>query len=246
MASEGISYFPGSLKVQAKVDAARLDPSFDGTESVSALRERLLLSVELSADSTDSDLLMAIGHGSRDALSILFQRHARRVHFVCQRIMRDDGEAEDLVQDVFINLLHKASQFDLSKGSAISWIIQMTYHRAFDRKKYLGIRHHYDQFEFDEERTEKGHGHVSVTEIAARTILERLRNELSADQFRALELYLFEGYSFDEIAKSTGQTLGAVRNQYYRGLKLLRSYIFPATASDGLTNAPAPIKDTDR
>jgi RNA polymerase sigma-70 factor (ECF subfamily) len=239
MTSEGISYFPHSLTDNAKTDSS----SSPTTRSQETAHAPLAASNGSLTELSDSDLLIAMGNGSKDALSTLFQRHARRIYVVCQRILKDDAEAEDLVQDLFINLFHKASQYDSTKGSAISWIIQMTYHRAFDRKRYLDFRHHYNHIEFSEERMESSHGRVSITEIAARTLLERLRDELSTDQFRALELYLFHGYSFDEIAKKNGHTLGTVRNHYYRGLKLLHAYIFPV--SHGNERMAIPKRTTD-
>lgn len=223
MNSEGISYFPRSLTENVKADLLRSGSS----SSKSQLKSKATSDTggNLAAQ-TDSDLLLAIGAGSRDALSILFKRHAKLIHRVCQRILRDETEAEDLVQDVFIYLLHKASQYDPAKGGALSWMIQMTYHRAFDRKKHLGIRGHYDHRVFNDELLESQYGQVSITEIAAKSLLERLRRELSEDQFRVLDLHLFHGYSLAEIATNAGQNLGAVRNQYYRGLKRVHACIF--------------------
>jgi len=172
----------------------------------------------------------------------MFKRHAKRIHFVCQRILRDETEAEDLVQDVFIHLLRKASQYDPVKGSALSWMIQITYHRAFNRKKYLGIRGHYDHGIFSDELLESPYGQVSITEIAARSLLERLRSELSEDQFRVLDLHLFQGFSLHEIATNAGQTLGAVRNQYYRGLKRVHYYTFRTGGGEETIATPERIR----
>jgi RNA polymerase sigma-70 factor (ECF subfamily) len=58
-------------------------------------------------------------------------------------------------------------------------------------------------------------------------LLNRLREQLSAEQRQTLELHFFEGYTFHEIAEKTGQTFGNVRNHYYRGLERLRSCVFP-------------------
>ena len=175
---------------------------------------------------SDEDLLHQVGDGSKDALSVLFHRHAPKVLHVARRILRDDSEAEDLLQDLFVFLFQKAGLFDAKKTSGLSWIIQMTYHRAIDRRRYLGVRRHYDIQEFDEERQPVTSGQISMDEVAGRMLLHRLREELPAEQLQTLELYFFEGYSFHEIAEKTGQTYGNVRHQYYRGLERLRSYVF--------------------
>jgi RNA polymerase sigma-70 factor, ECF subfamily len=178
-------------------------------------------------DASDEDLLQRVGQGNREALSILFQRHARAVHNVARRILKDDSEAEDLLQELFLFIFQKARTFDVDKGSATSWIIQMTYHRAIDRRRYLGFRGHYNSQEFDEARLAANQGQLSIDDLAGKALLAKLRNELSIDQLRTLELHFFEGYSFHEIAENTGQTFGNVRIHYYRGLERLRSYIFP-------------------
>jgi RNA polymerase sigma-70 factor (ECF subfamily) len=175
---------------------------------------------------SDEDLLLQVGNGSKDALSVLFRRHATPVFSVARRILRDAAEAEDLVQELFLFVFQKAALFDPTKGSAASWIIQMAYHRAIDRRRYLGVRHHYDVQDLCEERHLDARGQSSIDELAAKQILNRLRYELSAEQRQTLELHLFEGYTFREIAERTGQTFGNVRHHYYRSLERLRSYIF--------------------
>jgi RNA polymerase sigma-70 factor, ECF subfamily len=65
-------------------------------------------------------------------------------------------------------------------------------------------------------------GQLPANAIVGSTLLNRLRQELSAEQWQTLELHFFEGYSFYEIADKTGQTFGNVRNHYHRGLERLR------------------------
>jgi RNA polymerase sigma-70 factor, ECF subfamily len=227
LTSESIFYFPNPLPGDAKAETS-IPASSAPSVRISAEPNIPVIASDIDLrNESDDRLLVQAGNGSKDALSILFQRHGRRVFIVSHRILKDEAESEDLVQEIFIQLFQKASQYDSGKGSAISWIIQMTYHRAFDRRKYLISRQHYKNVGLDEERSDDRRDQVSITKIAARTLLQRLRHELSIDQLRALELYLFEGYSFDEIADKTGHSIGNVRNHYYRGLKRLHSYVFP-------------------
>ena len=178
-------------------------------------------------DSSDESLLVQVGDGNKDALSVLFQRHARAVYNVARRILKDDYEAEDLVQELFLFVFQKAATFDAAKSSAVSWIIQMAYHRAIDRRRYLGFRQHYNGQELGEDRLIGNRGQISIDELAGRALLNKLRTELSAEQLQTLELHFFEGYSFQEIAQKTGRTFGNVRNHYYRGLERFRAHIFP-------------------
>lgn len=176
---------------------------------------------------SDDLLIQKVCEGSKDALAVLFRKHTRAVRNVAYRILRDESEADDLVQEVFLFLFQKAAVFDPSKGSASSWIIQIAYHRAINRRQYLTVRQHYDVHEFEEQRLGAGEQRLFVDAVVAKTLLNRLREQVSVEQRQTLEFHLFDGYSFREIADKTGQTLGNVRNHYYRGLERLRVCVFP-------------------
>ena len=150
---------------------------------------------------------------------------------VSRRIVKDNSEAEDLLQELFLFIFQKAQTFDSAKSSASSWIIQMAYHRASTAGRYLSFRQHYEVRELDEDRLIGNRWQISINELSGRSLLTKLRKELSVEQQQTLELHFFEGYSFHEIAEKTGQTYGNVRNQYYRGLERLRSHIFPGKTS---------------
>jgi DNA-directed RNA polymerase specialized sigma24 family protein len=96
------------------------------------------------AEGPDEALIAEVAAGSQDALACLFQRYAVLVRNVAARILRDRSEAEDLVQDLFLFIHRKAAIFDSSKGSARSWIVRVTYHRAISRRRYLATRHFYN------------------------------------------------------------------------------------------------------
>src|SRR4029077_7470291 len=94
---------------------------------------------------SDEALITRLQAGEQEALGSLFERYARVVRSVAARILRDAAEAEDLVQDLFLFIQRKCSVFDSSKSSARSWIIQMAYHRAIERRRYLTTRQLYSQ-----------------------------------------------------------------------------------------------------
>jgi RNA polymerase sigma-70 factor, ECF subfamily len=219
MNSEAIAFFPNA-------DSARQTPSAvsDLSNGESPLSEMI---DTVSLGPSDDALLSQVSLGSKDALALLFRRHRRAVSNVALRILRDPSEAEDLCQEVFLFLFQKAKQFDASKGGAASWIIQIAYHRAINRRHYLTFRQHYNAEQLDEEQTNFKRQPLFIDEIVARALLDQVREQLSADQRQTLELHFFEGYSFREIAEKTGQTLGNIRHHYYRGLECLRSNVFP-------------------
>lgn len=206
-----------TLKVLAELEVS--------SDSLPISRQTSDLSGSLDAVS-DEDLLESIRNGSKDALSTLFWRHGRAVLHIAWRILRDDAEAADVRQDVFVAIFQNARLFDASKGSASSWMMQIAYRRAIDRRRYLMNRQHYDAAVFDEHASNIGTAPLSTDVIDGKAILSRLRDTLSPDQRETLELHLFEGLSLREIADRRGQSLGNVRHHYYRALDRLRSQVF--------------------
>src|ERR1700683_4310580 len=92
--------------------------------------------------------------GDKEALAGLFRRYARLVRAVGYKILRDDSEADDLLQDVFLFIHQKSAVFDSSRSSARSWSGQMPYQRPIAPPRYLVSRHFYNQVDLEDVRDE--------------------------------------------------------------------------------------------
>src|SRR5262245_53624645 len=99
---------------------------------------------------TDEDVMEQLRKGHPDALPILFDRFHRLVMKIALRILRNSAEAEDVMQDIFLELFNKADQFDRAKGSAKTWVLQYAYHRSLSRRQYLALRSFYDRHDTTE------------------------------------------------------------------------------------------------
>ena len=180
----------------------------------------------------DEVLMERVSDGDREALAGLFRRYALLVRTISCRILRDEAEADDLLQEVFLFIHRKCEAFDRSKSSARSWIVQMTYHRDIDRRRYLQARHFYTRVDLNgatevpDPRSNGAPHDGSVGELIGRMTVQSLLGTLTEDQRNTLSLYFFEGYTFDEIATKLGQSWGNIRNHYYRGLDKLRKQMF--------------------
>jgi RNA polymerase sigma-70 factor (ECF subfamily) len=193
--------------------------------------------VATAEEPSDEFLLGQICLGDHESLGALFQRHARRTRSVALRILRDTAEAEDLVQDLFLFIQRKCGIFDSSKSSATSWIIQMAYHRAIERRRYLTTRHFYSRADTEDVRSQMvgvptTESDYSPEAVLGRNGLEKLFRALSDDQRETLRLYFFEGFTIAEIAAKRGQPHGNVRHHYYRGLSKLREQMFRTTVRE--------------
>ncbi len=182
------------------------------------------------ADAPDETLLAFVQAGNREALGVLFRRFAWLVRSVSVRILRDEAESEDLVQELFLFIHREARVYDISKSTVRSWIVQMTYRRAISRWRYLNARRHYKNARLD--------GCIpglaglaapaydsSIEALFGREGLKKVMGELTAEQHETLRLHFYEGYTLAEIGKKLGQSVGNVRHHYYRGLEKLRKQV---------------------
>ena len=189
-------------------------------------------SVPTSTEESDECLAARVIDKDRDALAILFRRYSRLVRGIGLRILGDASEADDLLQDVFLFVHRKVSVFDPNKASFRSWIVQMTYQRAIDRRRYLHSRHFYTHVDLEGAKELVDHregreGRELLSGLAGNATIRGLLDALTGDQRDTLTLHFFEGYTFDEIALQLGQSFGNIRNHYYRGLDKLRKQMFP-------------------
>jgi len=189
---------------------------------------------QLGKAPADEDLLERIAQGDQEALGFLFQRYARVVRSIAARILRDAAEAEDLVQDLFLFLQRKCAIFDSSKSSARSWIVQMAYHRAIERRRYLTTRRFYSRTDIENTASHvvgnpTAESDYSAEAVFGRNGLNKVLESLSEEQRETLRLHFFDGYTLLEISQKLGQPLGNVRHHYYRGLDRLRKQMFGNT-----------------
>jgi RNA polymerase sigma-70 factor, ECF subfamily len=180
---------------------------------------------------SDEALIGKVAAGDRDALAVLFQRYVRLTRGLVVRILRNSAEAEDLVQDLFIYLQRRCTIFDSSKSSARSWIVQMAYHRAIERRRYLTSRQFYSRGDEHGMRNSVVGVPTDETDYSAEVVfgrngLEKVFESLSGDQRETLRLYFFDGYTLAEIAEKLSQPYTNVRHHYYRGLEKLRKQMF--------------------
>jgi RNA polymerase sigma-70 factor, ECF subfamily len=176
---------------------------------------------------SDEVLLIRFTNGDDQSLGCFFERYGRLLRNVAARILRDGSEAEDLVQDLFLFIHRKSAIFDSSKSSARSWIVQMTYHRAISRRRYLVTRQFYSHKDVEGVCTQvvgvaTTENDYSAEAVLGRNGLEKVMEALTDDQRETLQLHFFEGYTLAEISEKLGQPHGNVRHHYYRGLAQLR------------------------
>jgi RNA polymerase sigma-70 factor (ECF subfamily) len=176
----------------------------------------------------DEALIYLMQQGRSDALGVLFDRYGRLVFTVAKKILRNDPEAEDLTQEVFIEIYKKAGLYDASKGTVKMWLLQYAYHRSFNRRKYLALRSFYDSsptmtlthLEIAAEQD----GFQSLSSVEWQEQLQRGMKELKDKERQIIQLVSVDGLTMREAAERTREPYTTCRNHYYRGLKKLKDF----------------------
>lgn len=183
-----------------------------------------------SEDRPDEVLFEHIARGTQEALAVLFRRYARRIRSIGWRILRDAGEADDLVQEVFLYVFRKARLYNPSKGPARSWLIQVAYTQALLRRRALNSRGFYAPAgtdrpaETEPSFVQRTHHDYTVEAFFGRNGWKRVWDSLSECQRETLRLHFYEGCTFTEIAEKLGQSYVNIRHHYYRGLEKFRKH----------------------
>jgi RNA polymerase sigma-70 factor (ECF subfamily) len=181
---------------------------------------------------SDVDLMELLKEGENDALSVLFDRYYRLVLNVATKILRDRSEAEDVMQEVFLEVFRNADRFDAARGTPKAWIATLAYHKSLNRRKYLVLRSAFEDRQIDEfdptSVTDSFFcraGYRSQGDEDVLAIVQQGLTTLNPKQREVVQLVCFEGYLLSEIAERTKETLGNVRHHYYRGISKLREFV---------------------
>jgi RNA polymerase sigma-70 factor (ECF subfamily) len=166
----------------------------------------------------DATLLARVQNGDEQALSDVFRRYSGAVYSVALRVLHDTGQAEDIVQEIFLQLWRRPGAFVAGRGSLGAWLVVVARNRSIDA---LRRRKSTESVE-DVVLTSPGN---LADEAERNTMMEKVRSivrSLPAEQRKSLELAYFEGLSHTEIAAATGDPLGTIKTRIRLALMSLR------------------------
>jgi RNA polymerase sigma-70 factor (ECF subfamily) len=190
-------------------------------------RERLVAEPQpaIVRSTSDEELMARIQAKDSKSLDLLYGRYSKLVFSIAARVLNDDSEAEEIVQEVFFRIYQKAELFDSTKGSAKGWVVQNAFGRARDRRAHLLRRGFYSGTDIESlDDTLPGKGDTE-REVGAKLDVSHLLSafeDLTPMQRRTLELFYFQGLELKEISDHLQEPLGNVRHHFYRGLERLR------------------------
>jgi RNA polymerase sigma-70 factor (ECF subfamily) len=175
----------------------------------------------------DEELLLRIAAGDRVAFSALYDRLAGPLYSLALKMLGQEAEAQDLVQEVFLTIWSKASSFDSARGTAFSWAVTQLRNRAIDRIRSRKRRGElmetfgadlapHDGVRSASENAEAGDRSRQVHAAMAK---------LSDEQRHVLRLAYFDGLTQSEIAAKLDEPLGTVKARAHRAMARLRDIL---------------------
>jgi RNA polymerase sigma-70 factor, ECF subfamily len=173
---------------------------------------------------TDLELMQSIQAEDADALSHLYDRYNGILKALILRVIHNEAEAEDLLQEIFMEIWNQAKNFSAQKGKPLGWMVTLARRRAIDglRKKQAYARAE-ERLQAETEQQPEAWVHNATEEeikfADTRVIVRKVINSLPPAQQQAIDLAFFRGMSQREIAANTNTPLGTVKTRLELGLK---------------------------
>ena len=177
-------------------------------------------------ESTDEELMRRVAARDEQAFAQLYDRYAAICLGFMLRILHNRAEAEDVLQEVYLQIWQQASNFDAARGRAITWILTIARSRALDRLRKIAVR----------DRTATAATHEQSMRVANTTIDDCLNLEnaeivhaalagIAEKQRQLLILAYYEGLTQTQIAERLGEPLGTVKTRMRNGLLKLHDLL---------------------
>jgi RNA polymerase sigma-70 factor, ECF subfamily len=187
--------------------------------------DALALKVLHPEQASDVETLRAVAAGDEQALAALYDRYRLILFGLILRILHSQPEAEDVLQEVFLQVWRRAADFDETRGRPFTWLVTLARSRAIDRLRSTSARAR----TADEAARAVPESISDAASDAVKSeqgeIVRRALSELPDEQRRPLLLAYFEGLTQTEIAERTGTPLGTIKTRMRSGMMKLRELL---------------------
>ena len=177
------------------------------------------------AQENDVELLKAIAARDETALAQLYDRYRVILFGLLMRILNNREEAEDVLQEVFLQVWRKAEDFDENRGRPFTWLVTLARSRGIDRLRTLAARERVAEAGAREPSEEISDAATDAFKSEQRGLVSDALAKLPDEQKRPIMLAYFEGLTQSEIATSLGAPLGTVKTRMRTGMIRLRELL---------------------
>ena len=184
------------------------------------------------AEACDESLIAGITDRRQQALAELFVRHRQRLKSLIGTVLHEEGEADDVLQEIMVQIWKEAAHYSPKAGKPLGWVVTLARRRAIDRvRRRQAYCRAKDRFTDQLEQRSNGHrsfsGNAEVARVDLKRFLERQLRRLPPLQREAIRLSFFHGMSHREIAVATKTPLGTVKTRLELGLQKLTQAMRP-------------------
>ncbi len=169
-----------------------------------------------------ADGLAATARGERRAFHDVYRRTSAKLYGVCCRILGEGPEAEDALQEAYVNVWRRAERFDASRASPITWLVAIARNTAIDRLRARGNRINVpieDAFDLADDRPRAD---ALIEEAGEARLLHGCLAELQDRDGALVRTAFLEGATYPELAERAGEPLGTIKSRIRRALMKLR------------------------
>ena len=166
--------------------------------------------------------------GEKAACAELYDRFSRPLYSIALKVLRDEKEAEDVIQEVFVTMWERAADFIASRGTAFAWAVTLTRNRAIDRVRKRQRRSTLLELGAEDLQPGAQSTPAATDHLAFQEQARALRTAVAAlplEQKAALELAFYSGLTQQEIAERLSEPLGTIKARIRRGLLKLRDAV---------------------
>jgi RNA polymerase sigma-70 factor (ECF subfamily) len=167
------------------------------------------------------DLIRAVARGDRAAFASLYDRTSAKLYGICLRLLRDEAEAQDVLQDAYVSVWNKAEHYDSAKASPITWLAVLARNKAIDRLRQRRI----GSDDLDAAANVEDDSPSAFTVVERQQDAARLAGCLEELEDRArtmIRAAFLDGATYPELAEREGVPLGTMKSWIRRGLQRLR------------------------
>src|SRR4051812_12869332 len=173
----------------------------------------------------DVELLHAVARGDEAALARLYDQYRVILFVLLVRILGSGEEAEDVLQDVFIQVWRRARDYDALRGKPFTWLVTLARSRAIDRLRLLGARQRLADATIQQQTDDISDALFDTIQAGQREVVQKALGSLPAEQKQTLLLAYYDGLTQSEIAARLGTPLGTVKTRMRSGMTKLRALL---------------------
>lgn len=203
-----------------------IDKNFGLTTMVQWLSGALVMQ-QKSNLKLDQQLINQVKQGDKTAFKEIYTRFSQVVYNLALRMLRDKEDAEEVVQEIFLQIWNKAYSYDSERGAVSTWILNIARSRSID--KLRTIRYRDRNIEIDEEKVNSNDDFSRIIEDReeSKNVIRHALDSLPGKQRIAIEMVYFEGFTHLEAAEKLNEPVGTIKTRIRLGVRKLKEKIMP-------------------